>query len=417
VLVWESPVGRIDIIRHPYPGDASHRAWDAADQWILEELGDALPAPEETVILGEDFGALAVALSIGYRRADDRLSSDRQQDPVGSQCVPLIFADSRLALDAARVNLERQGIGVLESNFLDPLQIEYRKPGKADLDSLTGGLPRRHLFVRLPRSTDLLLWYLSLARLLAAPGATVYLGGMDRRWTPAAVSCAESLLGDGRVGRFRKRARWIEYRDLTPLSPEDFEALVAGLSRAYQYAGRSYSQKAGVFSADHLDPGAETVLNFLDTICSTLPDGAVLGDLGCGNGILGIEAAVKRPDITVVGSDVSAMAVISSRENALRHRIEKRASFHWADGFKDLTAGELDAAICNPPFHFANIQTREVALSMFADARRCLKEGGTLFVVGNSHLGYHKNIKEYFNRVRTIHRDNRFILLAASDTR
>ena len=50
---------------------------------------------------------------------------------------------------------------------------------------------------------------------------------------------------------------------------------------------------------------------------------------------------------------------------------------------------------------------------MFEEARRVLKTGGTVQIVGNSHLGYHKHLRRFFPEALEVYRDSRFTVLRA----
>jgi hypothetical protein len=59
----DSPFGSFTLQRYPFPGDPSHRAWDAADELILEYLGEQKLADKSPLLIFNDaFGALCSAL-------------------------------------------------------------------------------------------------------------------------------------------------------------------------------------------------------------------------------------------------------------------------------------------------------------------------------------------------------------------
>ena len=64
----------------------------------------------------------------------------------------------------------------------------------------------------------------------------------------------------------------------------------------------------------------------------------------------------------------------------------------------------IDLIICNPPFHQQNIVGDQIALSMFKQSFRVLRNGGELWVIGNRHLGYHSRVeKNYLHVVMLLH--------------
>jgi 16S rRNA G1207 methylase RsmC len=94
-----------------------------------------------------------------------------------------------------------------------------------------------------------------------------------------------------------------------------------------------------------------------------------------------------------------------------------RAKFLTGDGLEDFDKNSVDLILCNPPFHFQNAQTLEVAYGMFDDAKRVLRPNGELWVVANKHLGHHKALAQRFTEVRTAALSPKFIVLQARPNR
>jgi len=55
-----------------------------------------------------------------------------------------------------------------------------------------------------------------------------------------------------------------------------------------------------------------------------------------------------------------------------------------------------------------------IALTLFAAARRHLRPGGRLLLVGNRHLGYHRSLGRFFPQVRQLDANPKFVVLEAS---
>jgi 16S rRNA G1207 methylase RsmC len=72
--------------------------------------------------------------------------------------------------------------------------------------------------------------------------------------------------------------------------------------------------------------------------------------------------------------------------------------------------------LCNPPFHQETTIGDFIAWQMFVDARRALKTGGVLRVIGNSHLGYHLKLKRIFGKSKIIVSNERFMIVEAVKT-
>ena len=78
-----------------------------------------------------------------------------------------------------------------------------------------------------------------------------------------------------------------------------------------------------------------------------------------------------------------------------------------------MPAGSVDLVLNNPPFHSHQATTDATAQRMFADARRALRPGGELWVVGNRHLGYHVTLRRLFGNSRLVASDPKFVVLKA----
>ncbi|WVM94144.1 methyltransferase [Halopseudomonas pachastrellae] len=112
-------------------------------------------------------------------------------------------------------------------------------------------------------------------------------------------------------------------------------------------------------------------------------------DLGCGNGALGLMAALRNPDAQITFIDESGLRLprrgqlcrgLSWTQRPLsRQRRPERGGSNSAD-----------LILCNPPFHQQQVVGDQIARRLFRQSRQALAPGGTLLVVGNRHLGYHQ---------------------------
>jgi release factor glutamine methyltransferase len=96
-----------------------------------------------------------------------------------------------------------------------------------------------------------------------------------------------------------------------------------------------------------LIPRPETEL--LVEVGLTLPAGARVADVGTGSGPVALALASERPDLRVVGVDVSADALVVARANAERLGLADSVEFFQAD-LLDGVPGEFDAVLANLPY-------------------------------------------------------------------
>ncbi|HWP57247.1 MAG TPA: peptide chain release factor N(5)-glutamine methyltransferase [Candidatus Acidoferrales bacterium] len=75
-------------------------------------------------------------------------------------------------------------------------------------------------------------------------------------------------------------------------------------------------------------------------------------DLCAGSGAIGVSLARERADIELWGVDLSAEAVKSARQNAMRHGVSARSRFVQGDLFSPVAAKGrfFDALVANPPY-------------------------------------------------------------------
>ncbi len=72
-------------------------------------------------------------------------------------------------------------------------------------------------------------------------------------------------------------------------------------------------------------------------------------DLCTGNGSLAVLAAMAYPDVSVLGSDLSADALAVASINVDKHELANRISLVQSDGLSQVE-GRYDLILCNPPY-------------------------------------------------------------------
>lgn len=128
-------------------------------------------------------------------------------------------------------------------------------------------------------------------------------------------------------------------------------------------------------------------------------------DLCTGSGCIAIACALAFPDAAIVGSDVSADALVVAQKNVARHNLSGVVSLVQSDLFDDIAPQRFQIIVSNPPYvgdeelaslpkEFAHepqlgLQSADDGLAhakrILRDARRYLSDDGILVVeVGNS---------------------------------
>lgn len=141
---------------------------------------------------------------------------------------------------------------------------------------------------------------------------------------------------------------------------------------AMNYRGHAlcFETDSGVFSRTELDRGTEVLLDTLpDTLC-----GDVL-DMGCGYGVIGVAIGKHWPACRITMADINQRACGLAKENAAHCGVE--AEVLESDGYAKVLGRQFDWILQNPPIRAG----KAVIYQMFADAARCLRPEGELWLV------------------------------------
>ncbi len=383
-----TPFGAFDLTRFPEDPRERLRAWDAADEYLLRHLaGEADSAAgaatelagRRIAVLGDRWGALTTALA-AHR--------------------PVQITDSHLGRRATMANLARAGAAVDEGRLLTTRDTP---PERIDV-----------LLVRVPKSLALLEDQLHRLAPSVHAGTVVIGTGMVTEIHTSTLRLFERILGPTRTSLAARKARLIFCTPDPALDPgpSPWPHRYALPSDVGPVSGRTVVNHAGTFCAERLDIGTRFLLAHLPAPAP----GARVVDLGCGNGVVGTAAALAGPGAEVLFVDESHQAVASAEET-FRANLgpDAPAEFLAADALAPevVAAGSVDLVLNNPPFHSHQATTDATAWRMFTGAKRALRPGGELWVVGNRHLGYHVKLRRLFGNCRLVAGNPKFVVLRA----
>ena len=364
--------GSFALGRYPRQRIEHLRAWDAADEYLLQQLSEQqlLQPEQKLLILNDGCGALSVALA-GQR--------------------PWMLSDSFLAHQATLANLAANQRSADSVRLLTSLQAPQ---GLVDL-----------VLIKVPKCLALLEDQLFRLRPHLHPGSQILGAGMVKGIHTSTLALFERILGPTTTSLARKKARLIFCRpDLerdpgTTPYPGEFQL---------ETTGELISNHAGVFSREGLDIGTRFFLEQIPT--SEQPRTMV--DLGCGNGIVGLVAARRNPRARLIFTDESFMAVASAEENFRRaFGAEREASFLVTDALAGIPRGSVELILNNPPFHQEHVVGDQSAWRMFQQAREALCHRGELLVIGNRHLDYHLKLRRLFGNCTLLDSNPKFVVL------
>lgn len=368
------PTGSLELRRYPLQKNETLQAWDATDEYLIAQLSTLALAPKTRVLIFNDgFGAL---------------SSWAQQNQWSVYAVN----DSYLSQQSITQNLKTNGLDpVIQISSVDPL------PSDIDL-----------VILKIPKSNRLLTWQLQQISTLTETGQSlkIFAGAKAKDIHTSTLKLFEKHLGQAQTSLAQKKSRLIFcersiYLSQLPKATTDFDVPQFDLKLVHH---------ANVFSAERLDIAAYLMLEHIPSNSAFKR----IIDLGCGNGVLAIQAARKNPQAHIILVDESHMAIASANENMLTNGINKdKFTCQVNNCLDDFEANSADLILCNPPFHQSHTVTDHIAWQMFCDAKKVLSKQGKLIVIGNRHLGYHAKLKRLFGNTRLLASNAKFVIVEA----
>lgn len=367
-----TPYAELDLIRQPDQANDPLQAFDAADEYLLEQLhAQQLAAESRVLVLNDSFGALAASLI-------DHVSV-------------VSSGDSHLAHMALEKNLARNGKAFDSVPFV-PASEHWQ--GHFD-----------RVLVRVPKTLALLEEQLIRLQGHLAPGAQVIAAAMIKHLPRAAGDLLEKYIGPVQASLAQKKARLLTATFAQrPAASSPYPTRYRLDSPALELLNH-----ANVFCRDGLDIGTRAFLPHLPHDLGN----ARVADLGCGNGVLAIASALANPQAHYTLVDESYMAVQSAQENWQAALGDRAVTVVAGDGLAGVEKQSLDVVLCNPPFHQQQVVGDFLAWRMFQQAREALVVGGALYIVGNRHLGYHSKLARLFRGVEQVAATPKFVILKA----
>ncbi len=371
------PQGEFTLNRLPKRANELLRAWDAADEYLLEMFAEqnGLAAQARILIVNDSFGALAVALNTFH---------------------PTALSDSWLSQQATRLNLQANQIPEDHVGLINSLEAPE---GIFDW-----------VLIKAPKTLALLEDQLIRIRPHLTADSKIVVAGMIKSLPSSVWKLLERLLGPTTTSLAQKKSRLIfcqlDFSITLPNNPYPV---------TYQLEATNFAitNHANVFSRDSLDIGTRFFLQHLP-VNQGLRD---IVDLGCGNGVVGLIAASKNPQAVIHFVDESYMAEASARINFQAMGDERQASFKIGDGLTDFKSESVDLILCNPPFHQQHTVGDQIAQSMFRQALRVLRPKGELWVIGNRHLNYPVDLKKLFGNSTVVAANAKFTILKSQKSK
>ncbi len=371
--IFNTPFAQLDLLRYPEQHNSPLQAFDAADEYLLQHLSNCtLPPHARTLILNDNFGALAASLT-GHMQVHSS-------------------GDSFLAHQALRNNLDNNQLSKDTTEIISSDQ-----PFNGPYDCV---------LIRVPKTLALLEEQLIRLQSQITDKTVIIAAGMIKHLPRSAGDLLERYIGPVQASLAEKKARLLF---VTPSSKTQADSPYPSVYQLDQ-PQLTLRNHAGIFCREALDIGTRFFLPHLPNNLGL----AQVADLGCGNGVLGIVCALNNPLAQLRMVDESYMAVQSAQENWQLAFENRPATVYTGDGLAAEQPDSLDLVLCNPPFHQQQVVGDFLARRMFQQSYHALKKGGELWIVGNRHLGYHVTLRRMFNDVQQISANAKFVILKAT---
>jgi len=367
-----SPFCSVQLERLPRDSSHTQRAWDAADEYLLQHLHEHYIQKDsdcqQPLIFNDSFGALGVSLN---------------------NYSPVLVNDSFVSQQACKINLE--------ANSREDLQ---------QLNSISP-LPAAPLVIlKLPKNTRYFEYQLAALNHYLPAGTPVIIGAMVKYLSNSFFKLFEQHLKNTSTTLAKKKARL-----LLGVTRGGYPQPSLAQPRQQAEIGLTVFDTPNVFAVGKLDQGSRFFLQHFPG----LSEAETVIDLGCGNGILGLQALQKNPQLKLSFVDESCHAIYATRCAVEALGVSDRAKLTHNHCLQGFDTNSVDTVLCNPPFHQQQAVGIQIAQQMFRDSARVLKPGGTLYIIGNRHLGYHVELKKHFKKVNTLASDKKFVLWAAQN--
>lgn len=362
----------LSLVRFPDSGNPTLLPCNGADRLLLS----AAPQPEEpagtVLLLNDEHGALAAACQ--YQKI-------------------VSWTDSLLSQRATMLNLERNQI-LPEINFVTAPESPI-----GTYDSV---------LIRVPKSIDLFEFQIRTLRLCLTGPAKIYTAAMDKHLSPRIMQILENSFTDTmrQQGRHKAHCFTSVHKPGEPVNVADVPF--------YQYTdvpqlNAQIAGAPGCFSRSQLDGGARLVLDNLARCAGA----EHVADVGCGNGVLGIGAALNTIALsTLTMLDESAMAVVSARKNvsALLADCNAEVQVQQSDGLENYRGTPPDLILLNPPFHQQFSIDESLGFRLLKQCAKAVTPTGRVWLVINRHLRYDQIIKRLFLHSEVVASSSKFVL-------
>ena len=348
------------IERYPRTQSKSLRAWNAADEYILNYLEETKTSKKNTVIFNDRFGFLSLFTA---------------------QDNPVVVLDYKSQAKALALNFKTNNItfDLPTNNSISKSEIPYELA-----------------LIKVPKSLDLFRLQLSQIHNSLAESGEVVCGFMTKYFSKQYLSIASEFFEECTQSKAWKKSRVLVLKKKKEVKKKTY------LNEISYSKEKTFKQHFGVFSAKNIDYASQFFIENMDV---RMDHNKIL-DLASGNGVLAYAVQKERPNAEIDLLDDSILALESSKMNIEGDNI----TFHYNDCLDNFEDQTFDLIVSNPPFHFEHETNIEIALELFKEVKRCLKKGGSFQMVTSNHLNSKTHLYKLFHKVDIVREDLKFVV-------
>lgn len=352
---------KYNLKRYPVTKNSSLRAWNAADEYLLKWLEEQEPENKNIYLYNDRFGFLNTMLH---------------------EFQPRNIYSYKSQQKALQKNFENNAI---DTSLIRDCDILTEPKEKIDV-----------AIVKVPKSLERFQLFLQHLSRSVTDNSVVACGFMTKYFSRQMLEIAAEYFES-----FDQSLAWKKSRLLLLQKPKPYRKrnIVNSIKVDDQL---TMSQYLGVFSAERVDPATRFLC---DNLIFEGEHKKIL-DLGAGNGILTQRIQQKNPKNEFYLIDDSLLAIESAKMNLQGDNFH----FYYDNNLNAFENNYFDHVISNPPFHFGHEINIEVAIGLFHQVERCLKEEGTFQLVANQHLNYKTHLIKYFSQVEIVAENEKYII-------
>jgi len=345
--------------RYPATTNRSLKAWNAADEHLLQHIKDLEIEQKSMAIYNDRFGFLTCFLH---------------------SYSPSIVVNYKSQEKAIYKNVEANQLNFSTLEFISPFSDKIKK--------LKTGI------IKIPKSLDLLRLQLSHLSENLEDDGIVFAAFMTKYFSPQILSIANEFFESVEQSRAWKKSRVI-------ILQKKKQVKKINLIHTIPFQEIDFQQYFGVFSAKNIDYASQFFIEHL-----TLKEENRILDLACGNGVLGKMIQLQNPNCEIHLMDDSFLAV----QSAVLNLEKENTFFHYNDSLEIFEDQYFDLVISNPPFHFEHETNIEVAIRLFNDVKRCLKKDGRFQLVASQHLNFKTHLEKIFSQTNIVAENAKFVI-------